>query len=180
MSKPKTIRLDTLHPDPRNPRTIKGEAFDTLCRLVARYPKFMALRPIVIDADGRIVAGTQRHKALLKNGMTEIPAEWVRSAADLTPEELKAFQVVDNVNAGEFDMEMLTADWEIPDLEAMGIDCGGMKDEAGKADEEPKAVKPPRASISFPARVWLTQRAEIIAAFQPIVEGFGGVAEWPE
>ena len=33
MSKPKTIRLDTLHPDPRNPRTIKGEALDTLCRL---------------------------------------------------------------------------------------------------------------------------------------------------
>ena len=140
---PKTIRLDSLHPDPRNPRKISADALDKLCRLVARYPKFMVLRPIVIDSDGRIVAGTQRHKACLKNGMTEIPAEWVRRATDLTPDELRAFQIVDNVSAGEFDMEILTADWDIPDLEALGVESQKQKvqDELPEKIEELRPMK---------------------------------------
>ena len=38
----------------------------------------------------------------------------------------------------------------------------------------------PRSVISFPPRVWLTQRSEIIAALRPIIDGFGGITEWAE
>jgi DNA modification methylase len=43
-------------------------------------------------------------------------------------------------------MEMLTADWEIPDLEAMGIDCGDMKDEAAPADPRDEVIEDDKAA----------------------------------
>jgi site-specific DNA-methyltransferase (adenine-specific) len=71
--------------------------------------------PIVIDADGVIVAGHTRLKAAKELGMKEVPCI---VADDLTPEQIKAYRLADNMTASksEWDVELL--DTELLDLEA--------------------------------------------------------------
>jgi len=54
----------------------------------------MELRPIVVDSDMMVLGGNHRLKAIQQLGMKEIPDTWVKSAADLTPEEQKRFIVL--------------------------------------------------------------------------------------
>ena len=50
-------------------------------------------QPIVVDADGVIIAGHTRLLAAKKLGMTEVP---VRVARNLTPAQVKAYRLMDN------------------------------------------------------------------------------------
>ena len=63
--------------------------------------------PIVIDADGVIIAGHTRKKAALKLGLDKVPCI---IADDLTPEQIKAFRLADN-KTGEL------AGWDFAKLE---------------------------------------------------------------
>jgi len=122
---PKTVKLSTLKPNDRNPRTITGEAFAKLCDSIKRDPQFMPLRPIVVDAAGIILGGNQRYRACQKLGMADVPADWVRVARDLTPEQRKRFVLLDNAPdgmAGDWDLDILAADYDVPDLAALGFD----------------------------------------------------------
>ena len=71
--------------------------------------------PIVIDADGVIVAGHTRLKAAKELGMEEVPCI---VADDLNEEQIKAFRLVDNKTAemADWDIELLNT--ELLDLEA--------------------------------------------------------------
>ena len=71
--------------------------------------------PIVIDAQGVIVAGHTRLKAAKELGMKEVPCI---VADDLNEEQIKAFRLVDNKTgeAAEWDVELLNT--ELLDLEA--------------------------------------------------------------
>ena len=120
-----TRPIADLAAEPRNPRTITEEAFAKLCESIQRDPQFMVLRPIVVDALGTVIGGNMRTRACKHLGMTEVPASWVVRAGDLTPEQIKRFVVIDNAPAGmagDWDWDMLAADWEIPDLEMLGMD----------------------------------------------------------
>jgi hypothetical protein len=46
-------------------------------------------------------------------------------------------------------------------------------DQAGK-----DGVNDVRSHVFFPPRVWLTQRAEIVAAMEALLTQYGGRAEW--
>ncbi len=112
----------------------------------------MELRPMVIDADGTVLGGNMRLKALQELGYTEIPDTWVRRAADLTDEEKQRFIIADNVGFGEWDWDTLANDWEVVDLEAWGL-------EIPQFDTEPsydeligeEKNKPPTMKITFPS-----------------------------
>lgn len=71
--------------------------------------------PIVIDADGVIVAGHTRLKAAKELGMKEVPCI---VADDLNEEQIKAYRLADNMTASksEWDIELLNT--ELLDLEA--------------------------------------------------------------
>lgn len=49
--------------------------------------------PIILDANNVIVAGHTRHLAAIELGYTEVPCTM---ATDLTPQQIKAFRLVDN------------------------------------------------------------------------------------
>jgi hypothetical protein len=183
----KTVKLATLKPNPRNPRTITGEAFQRLCDSIKRDPQFMALRPIITDESGVILGGNQRYRACKHLGMETVPAEWVRVATGLTPEQRKRFVVLDNAPegiSGSFDWDMLAADWDLPELKEMGFDKLMAEIEADQAsapgEAEDHAQQWPECRITFPPRVWLTQKTDIIAALQGVVASFGGSATWPD
>jgi DNA modification methylase len=57
--------------------------------------------------------------------MKEVPASWVKTATGLTDEQRKRFILVDNAPegmAGEWDIDVLTAEWQMPELGDLGFD----------------------------------------------------------
>ena len=118
-----TILLSTLHPNPQNPRTITESAFAKLVDSVRAFPRMMELRPIVVDAEGKILGGNMRFRAITEGlGMTECPASWVVKAEDLTPEQVQRFIIADNFPAGEWDWDSLANGWDLADLKEWGFD----------------------------------------------------------
>lgn len=66
--------------------------------------------PIIVDADGVIIAGHGRRLAAIEIGMKEVP---VVVAKDLTPEQVRAYRLADNrVAQGDIDNEMLKLELE--------------------------------------------------------------------
>jgi site-specific DNA-methyltransferase (adenine-specific) len=120
-----TIKLSTLKPNGRNPRKIKSDALKKLCESIERDPQFMELRPIVIGEDCMILGGNQRFRACQQLGMKEVPVSWVKTAIGLTDEQRRRFILVDNAPegmAGEWDLEILTTEWRMPELGDFGFD----------------------------------------------------------
>lgn len=116
------MKLSDIKANPNNPRLIKDEKFKKLVKSIKEFPKMMALRPMVINADSVVLGGNMRLKALKKLGYKEIPDEWVRRADELTDDEQRRFIIADNVGFGEHDWDMLANEWNVEELEDWGLD----------------------------------------------------------
>jgi hypothetical protein len=116
------MKLSQIKPNPNNPRLIKDERFEKLCKSIQEAPKFMALRPIIIDGEGMILGGNMRYKALLHLGYKEVPDTWVKRADDLTEEERRRFIISDNVGFGEWEWETVANEWDVEELADWGLD----------------------------------------------------------
>ena len=104
-------KVKDLIPYDKNPR--KND--EAVKYVKASIEQFGFKVPVVIDADGVIVAGHTRLKAAKELGMKEVPCI---VADDLTPEQIKAYRLADNMTASksEWDVELLNT--ELLDLEA--------------------------------------------------------------
>ena len=158
-----TTKLSTIRTNNRNPRQITEDQFKKLLASIAELPKMMALRPIIVDADGVILGGNMRYRALIEMGWKAVPSEWIRKADDLTPEEKRRFIIADNVGFGEWDMDILSANYDLPELEAFGLSLDGVEakpdfapgteEDQGKLDElAPKMVECPHCKKVFDSR----------------------------
>ena len=56
--------LAQIHANPGNPRTISDDNLELLINSILEFPKMLEIRPIVTDAQGLILGGNMRHKAL--------------------------------------------------------------------------------------------------------------------
>jgi site-specific DNA-methyltransferase (adenine-specific) len=74
-----------------------------------------------------VLGGNMRLKALKELGYKEVPDEWVKSAKDLTEDEIRRFIIADNVGFGEHDWEMLANEWDIDELSEWGLDIPDMQ-----------------------------------------------------
>lgn len=83
------LDVASLTPYENNPRRND----ETVPYLKNSIQRFGFKVPLVIDKDGTVVTGHTRLKAALELGMERVPC--VR-ADDLTPEQIKAFRLVDN------------------------------------------------------------------------------------
>lgn len=93
------IKLDELNPYDNNPRNND----DAVAPVAESIKEFGFKVPIIVDADGVIIAGHTRYKAAQSLGMGEVPCI---VADDLTDEQVKAFRLADN-KTGEL------ADWDL-------------------------------------------------------------------
>ena len=146
------MKLKDIKPNKANPRTIKDDKFRKLLNSIQEFPKMMELRPMVIDADGTVLGGNMRLKALQELGYTEIPDTWVRRAADLTDEEKQRFIIADNVGFGEWDWEELANEWDAGDLADWGLDMPGfdvLPDDMGEGFSLPDGDKAPFQQMTF-------------------------------
>jgi DNA modification methylase len=159
-----TVALASLRLNDRNPRTIKADAFARLCESIKRDPEFMALRPIVVDAAGVILGGNQRYRACVALGMTEVPATWVRVAADLTADQRRRFIVLDNAPdgiAGEWDEDLLAACYDLAELKDLGFDKLLAEIEAAGAGETGADADPQIDRAEELRKRWGVERGQV-------------------
>lgn len=90
--KPLAVPMDQVHPDPANARTHDDR---NLQSLAASLKRFGQQKPIIVDADGVIVAGNATHQAALSLGWTEVAA--VRTT--LAGPDRTAYAIADNRTA---------------------------------------------------------------------------------
>lgn len=85
-------KLDEIRPYEKNPRNN-----DDAVQYVANSIREFGFKvPLVIDADGTIVAGHTRYKAAQELGLETVPCI---IADDLTEQQIKAFRIADNKTA---------------------------------------------------------------------------------
>jgi ParB-like chromosome segregation protein Spo0J len=104
--------IDRIKPYEKNPRRN-----DKAVQAVADSIREFGFRqPIVVDAAGVIVVGHTRYKAAMKLGLKTVP---VHVAADLTPQQARAYRLADNRTAEN-------AEW---DIDLLPIELGELRDE---------------------------------------------------
>ena len=156
------VSLLALTPAPWNPRTIKDERFQNLCRSLEADPDFLQLRPILATADGTIFAGNMRFRAAQHLGWETIPAILV----DI-PEQLARERALrDNAQWGEWEEDDLAALLAKSagggsDLDLLGFDERELQqllDSLGKQGglTDPDDVPPlPDEPVTKPGDLWL-------------------------
>ena len=114
-----------------NPRLIKDKEFKTLCDSIRDNPEYFEARPLILSdrtGDLVIIAGNQRYEAANTLKMDEVPTYLIEG---LTEEKEREIIIRDNINNGEFDMDLLSA-WDDLPLADWGLE---LPEDWGKADE---------------------------------------------
>ena len=115
----KTIKINKLVANEKNPRIIKDSKFKKLVESIKEFPEMLKLRPIVVDEEMVILGGNMRYKASIEAGLKEVP---VKIAKGLTEEQKNQFIIKDNVGFGEWDWDVLANEWENKELKDWGMD----------------------------------------------------------
>ena len=110
-----TRPITEVKPYANNPRQ-NDDAVEAVAESIRR---FGFRQPIVVDADGVIVAGHTRFRAAQRLGLATVP---VHVATDLTADEVRAYRLADNKTAelASWDTSMLSI--ELDALRGAGID----------------------------------------------------------
>lgn len=145
--------IDSVVEYARNPRKNDG----AVQAVAASIKEFGWKSPIVIDKNNVVVAGHTRLKAARKLGLTTVPT---LRADDLTPQQVKAFRILDNKVAekAEWDSELLEVELAEAaiDLELFDVDFSDDLD-AGPGDvgEEDSIPDAPVEAFTKAGDLWL-------------------------
>ena len=115
-------RLDEITPYENNPRD-NDQAVDAVASSIKEFGFKV---PIVIDAQGVIVAGHTRHKAAKKLGLEKVPCI---VADDLSDEQIRAFRLADNKTAELADWNEDLLAQELAEIEDIDMTLFGFGDE---------------------------------------------------
>ena len=178
--------LDKLLPYACNARTHTAEQ---IAQVAASIVEFGWTNPILVGADGIIIAGHARLLAARKLGMTEVP---VIVLDHLTPAQRRALVIADNrlaLSAG-WDEEMLRVELQSLEEEGFDLDLVGFTDEEleellrdpeetreGLTDEDAVPEEPERA-VTEPGDVWILGEHRLLcgdaterAAYETVLAG---------
>ena len=115
-------KLAELKELPGNPRIIKKDQFEKLKKSLQDNQDYFEARPIILsNRTGELVilAGNQRYKAAKAIGMTEVPTILLEG---LTEQREKEIIIRDNVENGDWDMDILANEWEADALKSWGVE----------------------------------------------------------
>ena len=128
------LPISKIKNNPNNPRLVKDDKFDKLVKSIKTFPEMLKIRPIVVNKDFIVLGGNMRLKACREAGLKEIP---IIQASQLTEEQQREFIIKDNVGFGEWDWEMISAEWDVDKVEEWGLDIEGfIEDEVLEAAED--------------------------------------------
>ena len=112
------VKVSQIKPNPNNPRVIKDDNFQKLVQSLKSFPEMSKVRPIVVNQDMIVLGGNMRLKAMKEAGWKEAPVEVV----DWDEQKQKEFIIKDNVGFGEWDWQMIAADWDKDELNDWGLE----------------------------------------------------------
>ena len=164
------LDVGDLLPYARNSRTHSEEQ---VAQIAGSIKEFGFTNPVLIDADGGIIAGHGRVMAARKLGLQQVPTI---ALLGLTEAQKRAYIIADNrlpLNAG-WDADMLQV--ELSDLSAQGFDLdllGFTADELADLLPDPEAgaaagadpdeiPEPPENPISSAGEVWLLGKHRVM------------------
>jgi len=113
----KYLELAEIKPYKKNPRK-NDKAVDIVEKSIK---EFGFKNPIVLDKNNEIIVGHTRLRAAKKLGMKEVPVIY---AEELTPEQVKAFRIMDNKSSeiAKWDFDLLKVEFEsMENLEFTGF-----------------------------------------------------------
>lgn len=149
----KTVKLSALKPYERNPRRITEAQYEKLKNSLNRNGYHQR---IIATPDLRIIGGHQRIKALSELGITEVqvlvPNQKIAEA------QFREMLVTDNLPFGEFDYDILSADFDPAELIEWGMPESWLPkftdgtDGLTDPDELPATPPAPRTS---PGDIWI-------------------------
>jgi len=113
------VKISDIKTNPNNPRLIKDDKFAKLVQSIKDFPEMLQIRPIVVNSDMVVLGGNMRLKACKEAGLKEIP---IIRADQLTEDQQREFIIKDNVGFGEWEWEMIRADWDVNELTEWGLD----------------------------------------------------------
>ena len=106
-----------------NPRKISKEK---QAKLIQSLEKFNLVEIPAVNYDWKIIGGNQRVMALILAGRGEDTIDVRYPNRQLTPAEMKEYVIISNTHAGEFDLNILLAEFADVDLKGMGFDLAGI------------------------------------------------------
>lgn len=109
--------IDDIYELEGNPRTITKEKMEMLVQSIKDNPDYFEARPIICsDRTGKLVilAGNQRARAAVLAGLKEVPVVVLHG---LSEEREKEIIIRDNVELGDWDMDILANEWDVDDLQ---------------------------------------------------------------
>lgn len=113
------VQIKDLQEYSKNPRSISKVAFE---RLVSSLKEHGYNNRMLVDTDNVIIGGHARRKALLKAGYKESDfIKVLKPNRKLTEQEFKRLNVRDNGSFGDFDLDLLSFDFEVPELIDLGV-----------------------------------------------------------
>jgi DNA modification methylase len=118
LAKPEAVPLTRLQPALWNPRSIKDERFQNLCRSLEADPDFLWLRPVLATTDGTVFGGNMRLRAAEHLGWETVPAILL----DIPEQLAKERALKDNGAWGEWQDDDLAA--FLASLQEAGADVG--------------------------------------------------------
>ena len=113
------LPINQLRANLNNPRVIQDAEFQKLVQSIKTDGFMLSIRFIVVDKDNVVLGGNQRFRACQEAGLKEVH---VVRAEDLSEEQLKEFVVKDNTYFGEFDRELVAANYSDRELVELGVD----------------------------------------------------------
>jgi DNA modification methylase len=154
--------IDRPVPYEANARKLSARAIDVVA---SSLREFGWRQPIVVDAEGVIIAGHTRLLAAKKLGLQNVP---VHVAAGLSPDKVRAYRLMDNRSNDETDWnqsllaaEMVALNELEFDLSLTGFDAGEIAEflraasiAAGNTDED-DVPEPPADPVAVMGDLWL-------------------------
>ena len=149
--------IATVIPYEKNPRK-NDQAVGAVAESIRQ---FGFRQPIVVDAQGVIIAGHTRLKAAQLLGLPKVP---VHVAKELTPEQVRALRIADNKlhELAQWDVGILASELEgLVGMEALGFDENELKEiafgrDAQRGLSDPDEVpEPPDEATTKPGDLWV-------------------------
>lgn len=171
----KTVKINELKPHPKNPRVHPDSAIDKLVRSIKEYGW---TNPVLVSADGYVLAGHARLKAAEKAGIEEVPVIYL----PLEGAKAEAYLIADNRLQDE-------TDWDLPklkdllqeldtgefDLELTGFDMGEIEDlmtqfHVPEEIIEDEVPEPPEEPITKPGDLWILGQHRLLCGDATVAE----------
>jgi len=178
------VDLADLRPHPRNPNRHN----DQQIALLAKNIRALGWRhPVLVSKlSGFVVAGHARIEAARLLNLAAVPVDF--QPFDCESDEL-AYLVADNriAELAERDNATIKDLLEVLDDGQFDTDLTGYCQQEIERlmnqtmpESKVKLADDPECVISFPARIWLQNRAEIVKAAESALKEYAGVFQWPQ